>query len=837
VELAADAPSVSVTGAATRRAGFVPVLAVSLALAVVQLLVVYHLNRSVTIDIGAPGDGAFVTGFWPDEADLDYRYRWSRGESTIAFKGGGSAPPVGLAVRVQGPPSPPMTMTVEISDAGSKFSGDFITVDEPVLADARVLEYAFHGAQRTVSSPEIRLTTPTFRAPGDSRDLGIKVDYAVLRQDRGGLNLPPWDVVLWTVVLAAGLAGLLARVLLVWALLAGAVGTLPLGLAAGVAPSYLAGYIAPVAIVVGVAGLLVWQGPRVARWPAVVDAHAGQFRGALTMLAAMALYAVIALWAIPQVAWIGHADYAENANVARNLVEGRGFTVDYAAQFYGLHPGISHPAETWPLLQPLMIAPFFAVFGPQTWAAKLPNLFVVLALALAVFHVGGKLWDRRVGLLGGLLVLAHPYFFNAVLYPINDLAFTAIFFALAWMVWRQFAPRDAAGDGEVVRDGRTTRWLVVTGALAGLLVWSKPSGVVLLVGVGLWLLWAWRRSGGVRALPWRGVGVAAVAAAMVLLPLVARNLLAFGKPFYSTESLDAWILRYWPFHNWEDIYKYYVGSELPHPRWVVGGKFGYQNLFDAIGTNFRWVWEKGVLGGVGSSDFVLGPLALAGAGLGAATLGRRAAGLFGMVAAGLVTYAAFVLLYWHFEGRYFQVAVPWLYLLIARGLFWVWDRRRAAVREGGAPGWELLALPAAVAALLWPQLQAIGDFTVYDTRPTSFTVAMDWLSANSGPDDVVMTRDPWELNWHTRRKAVMIPNDDLATIERVAREYGATLLQLGGPTDGIDVSQCPPEGASGRYPTGSRPALGQLYCGYERPGYEKVYQNGDLVIYRLTGSS
>jgi hypothetical protein len=96
-----------------------------------------------------------------------------------------------------------------------------------------------------------------------------------------------------------------------------------------------------------------------------------------------------------------------------------------------------------------------------------------------------------------------------------------------------------------------------------------------------------------------------------------------------------------------------------------------------------------------------------------------------------------------------------------------------------------------------------------------------------------MTRDPWELNWHTGRKAVMIPHDDRATIERVAREYGATMLQLGGPTDGFDVNRCPPEGSSGGYPTGARAALGQLYCGYEVPGYEKIYQNGDLVIYRL----
>ena len=58
---------------------------------------------------------------------------------------------------------------------------------------------------------------------------------------------------------------------------------------------------------------------------------------------------------------------------------------------------------------------------------------------------------------------------------------------------------------------------------------------------------------------------------------------ALGTPYFSTESLDAWILRYWPYHEWEEIYKVYVGAaDYPHPRWVVGGKFGYENLVDAM---------------------------------------------------------------------------------------------------------------------------------------------------------------------------------------------------------------------------------------------------------------
>jgi hypothetical protein len=74
----------------------------------------------------------------------------------------------------------------------------------------------------------------------------------------------------------------------------------------------------------------------------------------------------------------------------------------------------------------------------------------------------------------------------------------------------------------------------------------------------------------------------------------------------------------------------------------------------------------------------------------------------------------------------------------------------------------------------------------------------------------------------------MIPNDDLATIEQIARKYGVTMLQLGGPVDGIDVRRCPGT-------VGSRPALDGLYCGQERPGFELVYRQGGLTIYRVSG--
>ena len=64
-----------------------------------------------------------------------------------------------------------------------------------------------------------------------------------------------------------------------------------------------------------------------------------------------------------------------------------------------------------------------------------------------------------------------------------------------------------------------------------------------------------------------------------------------------------------------------------------------------------------VKGDPSQGDYVLGLLPLSGAVVGLAAASRRVANLFVMVGLSIGLYAVFVLLYWHFEGRYFQVAV------------------------------------------------------------------------------------------------------------------------------------------------------------------------------------
>ena len=162
----------------------------------------------------------------------------------------------------------------------------------------------------------------------------------------------------------------------------------------------------------------------------------GSRRGAWALLTlALLIWIGYEAYIVAMLPYVGHADYADNAVVARNLLAGRGWVVDYVTQYYRLYSGVTRPQETWPLLQPVWIAPFFALFGPTAWAAKIPNLLFTAALALLIYSAGARLWDRRVGLTAALIILTNYLFFRLVIYTTSDLAFTVFSFGAIYLFY------------------------------------------------------------------------------------------------------------------------------------------------------------------------------------------------------------------------------------------------------------------------------------------------------------------------------------------------------------------------------------------------------------------
>ncbi len=512
----------------------------------------------------------------------------------------------------------------------------------------------------------------------------------------------------------------------------------------------------------------------------------------LLLILLMAALTAYELAFIQEMQFIGHADYADNAVVARNLLAGRGFTVDYAAQFYRFYPGISHPQETWPLLQPVLIAPFFYFLGDSPFAAKLPNLLLQLALVFVLYLYGTRFFDRRVGLLAALLTVFNRFTFRLIIFPTSDLAFTLLaLLALGQFFW--------ANERE--KTGRPFfPSYVWAGIWAGWMMLAKPNGVLFVAVALLWdLLRRWRGRG------WAGWWKAWLSfilpAGLLFAPWILRNLFLFGTPVYSTEQFDAWVLKY---QDWEEIYRIYF-HDLPERSWLL--RYGFDRVFEAIGLEFRRWWLY-FSRDAGSLLTLLGSFLALG---GALILRGRAARLFSLVGAVFFLFGTFICIYWHVEERYFVPFIPWLALLVARGLWWGHDALAYRRDEEGrlAPtgfGWLGLLLlvlaclhltaslpQEAMAKMEMDRGKAAAGTRVWDARRADWVVqagppqgkraeiqAFRWLAEHSAPDAVVMTRVPWQFTYYSGRRSVMIPQGGPEEARCIAELYGVDYLLMEG---------------------------------------------------------
>ncbi len=865
------------------------------------ILLAYQVWIPFTLDLGRPDDRLFLASaalsvrvappdaFHGDERNERFTYRWTQARSTLTlprlgpFPGGRVVLWLHPGIRPEG--SPPARIELEAN--GVRLGGR--TLEEGLQP------YAFDLPPVAAADLRLTLVSPTFSpGGGDPRQLGVIVDR--VRIAPKGLLDPTWPglpALAWGLALLLGLAAWDRR--LAWA------GAPLWGLALALARPWAAALTPPLALLAwgfwGLAvpgpGLIrtlsawvreVWRPDR-ARWAWALVAlltvlhllywtvlrprfwrppwsaeriltgawilafllylwlfHPRRLRALLAPLAGADLWGALAaglwagglLWVLVHTPFVGHADYADNAVVARNLLAGRGFVVDYVAQFYHRHPGITHPQETWPLLQPVWIALSYRLLGITPLAARLPNLLFGLALAGLLARIGRRLGGAWAGTLALILTLYNPLIVNLVVYATNDLAFVLFLTTATWAAWR----------AEVEEGGRVRAW-AVAGIWAGLAMLQKPSGAIPLAGVGLW--WLWRRRRELLARRWgilRGPLAFVGTASLLLAPLFAYNLRHFGRPFFSTESYDAWILKYRP---WEEIYTLFWTRPLPHPRLLVGygfdrvtgavlqelrkvwgyvrhGKLWSSALLPLLGAGLLWIW--GTLppspfspgGSSGRRQRNLREKRAPRGGKGRA-LGRGSArsapwpSLLGLLTLQWGLYTAFLVTYWHAEERYYLPLIPWGTLLVGALLSWVLriladgGRRPRLALLGGA---LVLALLAGVLAEYRTPIQDKLRFEV-ERRPGQMAVYR-WMAANLPADAVVMARNPWQMHYYTGRKGVMIPNGSLEEILTAARFYGVDVLLLEGER---------------------RPALAPLQRGEARWGFELLYQDAHARLYAV----
>lgn len=546
---------------------------------------------------------------------------------------------------------------------------------------------------------------------------------------------------------------------------------------------------------------------------------------------------------------VGHADYADNAVVARNLLRGEGWRVPYVTQFYQAvaDGSVYRPQETWPLLQPLLIAPFMALFGPNAFGARIGNIVFNSVLVLEIYFIGTNLWDRRVGALVALLTLTNLLFFRLTIYATSDLALVVWSIAAFWLVFRAVEiDTEMSASGRHVRFLARTRVWAAAGLFTGLMILQKPSAAILACCMGLWIMWQARRIvPGMRwwklatswhfwtpLLIWTGVTL------VILAPYLVRNFRVFGRPFFSTESFDAWILYFRGTGKgaWEDIYRVYApafgGGGVPDRSWIL--RWGFDRTFAKIVVQVREAWTffappRGELLGIAGTWLMI---------LGLPVLGPRRRRLFGLLGLALAAYIAFLCLYWHThdEPRYFVAWVPWMLMIAVGGLCYGFDRV-LQYRRGIWSGLVGALAVIWIGAILYGQVRSIdgfldpqrGSYWGRDWKPD--LQAYDWLQHNTQPDDVIMTRVPWQLSFETDRPSLMIPNAPLTsddakvpTIMQIARYYGADYLVVNMMT-----------GPGGQASQTLRPlSEGKAIMGFERVyAGTQLFNRKPVYIYRF----
>lgn len=440
--------------------------------------------------------------------------------------------------------------------------------------------------------------------------------------------------------------------------------------------------------------------------------------------------------------FIGHADRANMALLARNIAQGRGAVVDtvWLLRDGGL-PGneVTVPEPYWSVYAATWVAFFFLVLGASQQSMVLAGVVAKVLVAGLAGVWTHKLTRQRLTSLAVALVLLFSARMSATVDGVSDLYVTlAILVAGTVLCWA------------LVRGGRLP--FLASGAFCGLAIGIKPTGLVLfgaIVGLGLLLRkrHRWLQASlllslgvaiGVAPLAWHNYRAfghlvspanAIVAKAAAILWLTGNHDLAFyGPEQYEFSQSERHALRY------EKPRDLLVGF-LRH---VAAGKVAFKPLLVPVLLGpflllFGWL-QRAAFSSAPDRMFAVFVLTMLGGGL---------------------LLSAFV----HYEARYWNFLVP---LSTVLG---IWVLRQI---------WPPLALLMSV-YLSVTTLGSLGE----PKRPRHVPPAYRRIERFVPQTAVILTRDPWEVAFHTHRRTVALPctpNEDV--LLSVARRYSAEYLVI-----------------------------------------------------------
>jgi Dolichyl-phosphate-mannose-protein mannosyltransferase len=480
-------------------------------------------------------------------------------------------------------------------------------------------------------------------------------------------------------------------------------------------------------------------------------------------LYALALVARLVLIALHPAAAYPDSEYY--ADVARSLVAGHGFSVDFVWIFAEVggripaNPVLPIPSNAhWMPLASLVQVPFLAVFGQaNAVAAALPFAIIGALAAPLAWAIGREAGASPVVSVGAGVLTAFPALsFPFMVQTDNFSLYQPLVAGALWLT-----ARGLKGNA---------RSFALAGVLVGLATLARNDGVLAGGVVGLAFLWDRFRARQTRrrpAIPVWAACASAAAFAIVVGPWIARQLVVFGSISPSSASGKVLFIR--SIEEWNQIT---TPATLDH---LLGMGIG-PLLLTRIGGLIAAV---GIFTTLVAAGVLLPPMLVG------AWRRRRSTdfGPFFAYAFALFAFSAIVSAIHVPGGTFIHSAValvPHAYVLalegIAAAVAWVAARRSAWNREAATRVFVGAAVGFGILAAVFSTLTVHASWSAKQTQREAAGRAL--VVAGAGPDDRLMTIDAAGFKYTTGHGGVVTTNDPIDTELEIAEAYRVSWLIL-----------------------------------------------------------
>ncbi len=448
----------------------------------------------------------------------------------------------------------------------------------------------------------------------------------------------------------------------------------------------------------------------------------------------------------------GHGDPAFYYTVAKNLVDGRGFVVDYIAYYFqGLVPITHYSNDFWNPLTSVMLAIPMKLFGKSVFNALIASMTAGLVIPI-VGYLAAKHYSNSeaVAVTAGLLTYFAPIQVWGSVATDSNIFFGA-FGVLALYV--------------IMLGGEKPKYYLVAAFLIGLTSLTRNDGVLLLTAAAIGIFLSpinFKKKICLGAVTLLIYGI-------TLSPFIAKNYSAFHSPFPQGPSSTMFLTTYEDFHAY--------GKTL---NWATYSQQGFhsiiKNKFHVAQQNLSQV-ESFLL-----PFFVI--LILAGIiHLFFAKEYRKKILFLLPSAVFAITEYLFYTFIASFSGpgslpKALAILIPFLYIPFA-DLLVRFSKSKSAITIVCV----ILCIYSGIKSyqMIYPSIDYYNKmYQVYNQIRT--VILSDTEQNNQDPNNIViMTRDPWDVYEGTGFKAIMIPNNDLETIYFIAHYYRVGYILLPAP--------------------------------------------------------